>query len=108
MPNQLASVTERLEGLLSTLEAGHDPGRMRLENTLTDGYAVALKLDAECSRLERAIGALACDLDHAIGEQQARELSRTARKLARSKRELVGLRSLLSALRAEAAEAEVD
>ncbi len=107
MPNQLASLTERLEDLLSALEGGHDPGRMRLENTLTDGYAWALKLDAECSRFERAIGTLASELDHASGEQQARELSRTARKLARSKRELAALRGLLSALRTEAAEAKV-
>lgn len=107
MPNQLASVRERLEDMLSALEEGHDPGRIVLENTLTDGYAWALKLDAECSRLERSIGTLASELDHSSGERQARELSSAARRLARSKRDLAALRSLLSALRTEAAEAKV-
>jgi hypothetical protein len=107
VPHQLSSVRGQLEDLLLALERGDHPGRARLEETLTDGYAWALKLDAECSRLERSIGTLAADLDHESGEQQARELSRIARRLARSKRELASLRGLLGALRAEAAEAKV-
>jgi hypothetical protein len=107
MPNQLASIRGRLEALLIGLERGDHPGQARLEETLTDGYAWALKLDAECARLERSIGVLAAELDHGTSEQQARELSRTARRLARAKRELVALRGLLSALRTEAAEAKV-
>jgi len=107
MPNQLASIRGRLEDLLRALEQGQDPDRLRLENTLTDGYAWALKLDAECARLERSIGSLASELDHANGEQHARELSQSARRLARSKRELAALRGLLGELRAEAAEAKI-
>ncbi len=107
MANQLASIRGRLEALLTGLERGDHPGRARLEETLTDGYAWALKLDAECARLERSIGTLAVELDQGSTEQQARELSRTARRLARVKRELVALRGLLSSLRAEAAEAKV-
>jgi hypothetical protein len=106
VPNQFASIRGRLEELLTALEGGIHPGRARLEETLTDGYALALKLDAECTRLERSIGALAAEIDES-SEAQARELSRTARRLARSKRELVNLRGLLSSLRAEAAEARV-
>lgn len=107
MPNNLASVRGRLEALLAGLERGDHPGQARLEETLTDGYAWALKLDAECARLERSIGTLAAELDGGSSEQQARELSRTARRLARTKRDLLALRSLLSSLRAEAAEAKV-
>ncbi len=107
MSHQLASVTARLESLLAELEGGDDPGRARVEETLTDGYAWALKLDAECARLERSIGALAADLDHEGGEEQARDISRTARRLADSKRQLAALRTLLASLRAEAAEAKV-
>ena len=107
MPNQLASVRVRLKDMLSALEEGDDPGRIVLENTLTDGYAWALKLDAECSRLERSIGRLASELDHSSGERQARELSSAARRLARSKRDLAALRGLLTALRNEAAETKV-
>jgi len=107
MPNELASVRGRLQALLIGLERGDHPGRAHLEETLTDGYAWALKLDAECARLERSIATLAAELDHGSSEQQARELSRTARRLAGAKRELVALRGLLSSLRAEAAEAKV-
>jgi chromosome segregation ATPase len=107
MAHQLASVKGRLEDLLTSLESGRHPGRARLEETLTDGYACALKLDAECTRLERSIETLAAELGHESSEQQARELSRTARRLARCKRELAGLRGLLASLRTEAAEAKV-
>jgi hypothetical protein len=92
---------------MTALESGARPGRAALEETLTDGYALALELDAECTRLERSIGTLAAEIDHKSNEDQARELSRTARRLARSKRDLVNLRGLLSSLRAEAAEARV-
>ncbi len=47
------SLKGRLERLLHSLESGRHPGRARLEETLTDGYAWALTLDAECARLER-------------------------------------------------------
>ena len=107
MQQQLASVRDRLERLQSMLEQGKHPSRARLEDTLTDGYAWALKLDAECHRLERTIGDLAGQIDHESSEQKARELSRTARRLARVKRDHAALRGLLSALRAEAAEAKV-
>jgi chromosome segregation ATPase len=107
MPHQLASIRGRLEELLRALESGSRPSRARLEETLTDGYAWALKLDAECARLERSIGTLAADLDERTSEELAAELSRTARRLARAKRDLVNLRGLLSSLRAEASEAKV-
>ena len=107
MAQQLALIRGRLEDLLIALESGAHPGRARVEETLTDGYAWALKLDAECERLERSIGTLAAELGHESSEQQTRELSRAARRLARSKTDLLSLRHLLSSLRAEAAEAKV-
>lgn len=107
MAHQLASVRGRLEDLLTSLESGRHPGRAHVEETLTDGYAWALTLDAECARLEQSIGTLAAELDSGSTEQQAQELSRRARRLARCKRDLAGLRSLLAALRTEAAEAKV-
>jgi hypothetical protein len=107
LPHQLASIRGRLDELMTALENGAHPGRARLEETLTDGYALALELDAECTRLERSIGTLAAEIGYESSEEQARELSRTARRLARSKGELVNLRGLLSSLRAEAAEARV-
>jgi hypothetical protein len=100
---QLASVRGRLEDLLASLERGSHPDRASVEETLTDGYAWALKLDAECTRLERSIGTLAAELDHESSEEHAQELSRAARRLARSKRDLASLRGLLASARAEAA-----
>ncbi len=107
MAQRLSSINARLEDLLSDLESGGHPGTARVEETLTDGYAWALKLDAECTRLERSIGILAAELDRENAEQQARELSAAARRLARARRELAALRSLLSLLRQEAAEVRV-
>ena len=107
MSQPLTSLRGRLEELLHLLESGRNPGRARYEETLTDGYAWALKLDAECARLERSIGTLAAELDQGSSEQQAKELSHTARRLARGKRDLAALRGLLTALRSEAAEAKV-
>jgi hypothetical protein len=107
MPHQLAAIRGRLEDLLISLESGRHPGRAHLEETLTDGYALALELDAECTRLERSIGTLAAELDQESSEQQAGELSRAARRLARVKRDLAALRRLLASLRTEAAEAKV-
>jgi hypothetical protein len=107
MAHQLAAVRGRLEDLLTSLESGRHPGRAHVEETLTDGYAWALKLDAECARLEQSIGTLAAELDEGSSEEQARELSKTARRLARCKRDLAALRGLLASLRTEAAEAKV-
>jgi hypothetical protein len=103
MAHELSSISARLEDLLSALERGDHPGSARVEETLTDGYAWALKLDAECARLQGSIGTLAADLDRGASEKQARELSAAARRLARARRELAALRSLLSLLREEAA-----
>lgn len=107
MPQQLTSVTARLHRLLVALERGDHPGRARVEETLTDGYAWALRLDAECTRLERSIGDLAGELGNDVGGAKARELSARARRLERVRAEHGELRALLSSLRAEAAEAKV-
>ena len=107
MAHHLAAVKGRLEDLLTSLESGRHPGRPYVEEMLTDGYAWALKLDAECARLERSIGTLAAELGDGSSEEQARKLSKTARRLARCKRDLAGLRGLLASLRTEAAEAQV-
>jgi hypothetical protein len=97
---ELASVTDRIKTLLDRLERGESPDRAGLEHTLTDGYAWALALDAECERLERRISQHAADLgpDHSV--ERARELSALARQLGRRRCELTSLRDLLAVLRA--------
>jgi hypothetical protein len=105
--NELPSLIERINLLLARLERGDYPDRARLEDTLTDGYACALSLDAECDRLERRIAEHAAELTSESGEEHARELSALARLLRRRRRELDSLRDLLALLRAGVQEARV-
>jgi hypothetical protein len=95
----LASTTDRINILLDEIERGDYPERARIEETLTDGYAWALTLDAECGRLERRISANAEQLAQESNEERARELSALARLLTRKRRERDSLRSLLGVLR---------
>jgi hypothetical protein len=103
---ELVSVTHRINVVLDEIERGDFPDRGGLEATLTDGYAWALTLDAECGRLERRISEHAFHLGEDGGVERARELSALARLLARRRRELDALRGLLATLRAGIQEAQ--
>lgn len=107
MSNQLAAITDRINVLLDRLERGDYPDRARLEDTLTDGYACALSLDAECDRIERRLAEHAAELTSESGDEHARELSALARMLSHRRRELDALRDLLALLRAGVQEARV-
>lgn len=100
MRHELASVSDRLKSLLDEFERGENHERAGVEHTLTDGYAWALALDAECDRLERRISQRAADLGDEDTLEQARDLAALARLLARRRCELASLRELLSMLRA--------
>jgi hypothetical protein len=106
MPS-LATTTDRINVLLGQLASGDHLERAWVEETLTDGYAWALELDAECGRLERRISAGAERLAHDAGEDEARELSALARLLRSRRRELHSLRELLAGLRTGVREARV-
>lgn len=103
----LAATTDRIRVLLDGIERGEHPDRPYLEETLTDGYACALTLDAECRRLERSISAKAERLAHGSGEDEARELSALARLLTSRRGELDSLRELLAVLRSGTREPRV-
>jgi hypothetical protein len=105
--SQLESVTDRINLLLARLERGDHPDRARLEDTLTDGYACALSLDAECERLERRIAEHAAELTSESADEHAQELSAQARLLGNRRKELHALRDLLAHLRAGVQEARV-
>jgi hypothetical protein len=107
MRNELATVTDRINLNLARIERGDYPDQAQLEETLTDGYAYALSLDAECDRLERRLSEHAVALDPDSSVEQARELSTLARLLARRRRQLETLRDLLADLRAGVQEARV-
>jgi hypothetical protein len=103
----LAATTDRINVLLDRIEQGDYPDRARLEETLTDGYALALKLDAECGNLERRISANAEQLANEPAEELARELSSLARMLNRRRNERDALRNLLVVLRSGVQQARV-
>jgi len=92
----LAPLLERISRLLKNRSA--DPGKplvTEMEDTLTDGYARALQLEAERLRLERRIGELALSVD---GPEEADELKALAGRLRDVDVELEGLRNRLGLL----------
>jgi len=92
----LAPLLERIGSLLKNRSA--DPGKplvTEMEDTLTDGYARALQLEAERLRLERRIGELARSVD---GPEEADELKALAGRLRDVDVELEGLRNRLGLL----------
>jgi len=68
------------------------PSLDAIESTLTDGYAEALALEAERSRIERRLGEVARDADDAA---DVREFARLSDRLETADGELARLRSLL-------------
>jgi hypothetical protein len=103
----LTATTDRIHALLAGIEKGVWPDRPHLEETLTDGYACALTLDAECRRLEQSISVRAERLANGSGEDEVRELSRLARRLTSRRGELRSLRELLQILKSGAREPKV-
>jgi hypothetical protein len=105
--NQLAAVTDRLHSLLDGMEHGEKPAREHVEATLTDGYACALSLDAECRRLETNISDNAAHLAEEGSQERALELSALAHLLARRRQERDSLRDLLAVLQTGVRDARV-
>ena len=81
---------QQIEDLLSA----ESPTLARLEDTLTEGYARALAIEAERWRLERRIGEVAREGRSDVSE----ELRSLGTQLTRADGELVELRSLLGTL----------
>jgi hypothetical protein len=95
-----ADVVEQIEELLRALEDGTGaPPLARIEDTLTEGYAQALALEAERWRLERRLGEVARTVD---GDPSgaAGELVEIATRLESADGELSRLRGLLGTLHA--------
>jgi hypothetical protein len=78
-------------------EGAGAPSLDTIESTLTDGYAEALALEAERSRIERRLGEVARD---AGGEENLREFARLAESLEAADKDLERLRLLLGDLQA--------
>jgi hypothetical protein len=98
---------EILELLDSPSSGEAAPSLAHIEDALTSGYARAMTLEAELSRLQRRIAEVAVALADEEGALPDHELKRLALELKATQRNLVELRELLESLRtrAEAARA---
>jgi hypothetical protein len=90
---------EQIQELLNAPTSGAEaPSLARMEETLTEGYAQALALDAERWRLERRLGEVARSVEGSDGSRFVDELATLARRLTSADGELTRLRSLLGSL----------
>jgi hypothetical protein len=90
MESAALPMVQQIEDLLKDGE----PSLAAVEDTLTQGYAEALQLEAERLRLERRIGEVARN----AGTDQAAEIRRLGTKLTSADGELERLRSVLGTL----------
>jgi hypothetical protein len=93
------TVMEQIEELLNAPTTGADaPSLARMEDTLTEGYAQALALEAERWRLERRLGEVAASVAGSDASGFVEELTTLAKRLTNADGELTKLRSLLGPL----------
>ena len=89
---------EQIVELLGLPESGKDaPSLARIEDILTEGYARALALEAECWRIEKRLAELA----RAAGGEPTTlgpELAALSERHTRADTELLRLRALLASL----------
>jgi Mg2+ and Co2+ transporter CorA len=96
--DDLDLLSERIRALLDAIAGGARLPRNEVEPTLTDGYARALELDAECLRLEHRIDKLTRKV--ADGHDvPAGKLSGLLRRLHETEQRSLDLRALLVPLR---------
>ena len=88
----------RIQALTDAMAEGQALPRSEMEPTVTDGYARALELDAECLRIERRIDELGNDMveGHAMPRGEIAEL---LSRLHEASRQSAELRALLAPLR---------
>ncbi|MGH2970529.1 MAG: hypothetical protein ACRDLE_00060 [Gaiellaceae bacterium] len=92
---------QRIEELLDAPASGEAaPTLARMEETLTEGYAEALALEAERSRIERRIGEVAGRVDEPAASGVTEEIVSLARRLTHAEGELGHLRAMLRRLHA--------
>ena len=105
MPDRMPPLLDQIDALL---EDGVPPAEpqvvLRIERTLTDGYASALALEAERLRIERQIEGVTVAINSGDSGSRARELSLLARRRAKLDGELAHLRDRLGLLRGRARE----
>lgn len=97
----MVPLQEEITELLRSPEDGSDaPSLDAIESTLTDGYAEALALEAERTRIERRLGEVVRDAGEVSAHSVASELVELTDRLERADDALARLRSLLVDLQA--------
>ncbi len=104
MDHDLDLLLERIRALTDDIAQGVHLPRNEVEPTLTDGYARALALDAECLRLERRIEVLTWEIAEG-GDVPAGTLSGLLRGLHETEQQSMDLRAMLAPLRVLVAQA---
>jgi chromosome segregation ATPase len=98
--SDIPALLEQIHELLAEPTRAEEPATLaHLERMLTDGYAHALSLEAERSRLERRMSELAGELNDGNQEQKTEELVQVSRRISGASAEIERLRSTLSELR---------
>ena len=87
---------------IQTMISSETSDLQQIERTLTDGYAHALALEAERSRLERQIAQVAQGIEEGDTAENARELASLTRRLDGNAGALAKLRAVLAELRRHA------
>ena len=98
--DEYSVLCDEIRTLLEQPASAPDQSLERLEDTLTEGYARALALEAERLRIERQIGALGADLSR--NEHAGDEIATLAGRLSQTSARLSTLRALLVGLRGRA------
>jgi len=98
LADDLDLLLDRIRALLDAHAEGAGLPRSEVEPTLTDGYARALQLDAECLRLEHRIDRLTAAVAEGR-EVPPGKLAGLLRRLREAEAQGVQLRALLAPLR---------
>ena len=99
--DEYSVLCDEIRTLLEGPAPARQPSLAQLENTLTEGYARALELEAERLRLERRIGELGRDV-RSGSEPAGEEIATLAARLSHTSTRLARLRALLRPLRRHA------
>jgi chromosome segregation ATPase len=97
--NNLRSRMTELLQTIQTMISSETDDLAQIERTLTDGYAHALELEAERSRLERQIAQVTQGIEDGDTAENARELASLTRRLDGNSGSLARLRARLADLR---------
>ena len=99
----MTELLEQIQALIDTSARDID----EIERTLTDGYAHALTLEAERSRLNRRLSEVAQGIQRGDTAKKARELASLSKRLEGTDGDLSTLRTLLVDLRRHADDVRV-